>query len=204
MTVLSLPTSLGAVCFLFKNSNTPISKTDEALEFQIKNSVGLNRSGDLCFNTPSSRSDTPRQSQQNEGDCVRMEVDLDSTPRTLLFFVNGEGGECYVSGIPSSVRIGMELERRSELTTFLASADQHQSQRGRENSDGEVSEMRAGWRNDIPHRKGSVSVCQNNAVILEHAMTPNAWNPLACEQRSPPTDAELDPFQSEQVFSIVH
>ncbi|KAK2946836.1 hypothetical protein BLNAU_18214 [Blattamonas nauphoetae] len=40
-----------------------------------------------------------------EGDCVRMEVDMDSKPRTLQFFVNGEAGQFYVSDLPTLVRV---------------------------------------------------------------------------------------------------
>ncbi|KAK2940591.1 hypothetical protein BLNAU_24505 [Blattamonas nauphoetae] len=40
-----------------------------------------------------------------EGDCVRMEVGMDSKPRTLQFFVNGEAGQFYVSDLPTLVRI---------------------------------------------------------------------------------------------------
>ncbi|KAK2942435.1 hypothetical protein BLNAU_22668 [Blattamonas nauphoetae] len=51
-----------------------------------------------------------------DGDCVRMEVDMDSTPRTVQFFVNGESGECFVSGLPLSVRIAFTV---SVVETFL-------------------------------------------------------------------------------------
>ncbi|KAK2959563.1 putative CBL-interacting protein kinase 30 [Blattamonas nauphoetae] len=43
-------------------------------------------------------------------DRVVMEVNMDSTPRTVQFFVNGEAGKCYVSGIPESVRIGFSAD----------------------------------------------------------------------------------------------
>ncbi|KAK2942063.1 hypothetical protein BLNAU_9989 [Blattamonas nauphoetae] len=48
-------------------------------------------------------------SKLKEGDCVRMEVEMDSNPRTLQFFVNGESGRCFVSGLPRSVRIGFSV-----------------------------------------------------------------------------------------------
>ncbi|KAK2947533.1 hypothetical protein BLNAU_17553 [Blattamonas nauphoetae] len=35
---------------------------------------------------------------------------MDSTLRTVQFFVNGKAGECYVSGIPESVRIGFSAD----------------------------------------------------------------------------------------------
>ncbi|KAK2947526.1 hypothetical protein BLNAU_17546 [Blattamonas nauphoetae] len=43
-------------------------------------------------------------------DRVVMEVNMDSTPRTVQFFVNGKAGKCYVSGIPESVRIGFSAD----------------------------------------------------------------------------------------------
>ncbi|KAK2951130.1 hypothetical protein BLNAU_13973 [Blattamonas nauphoetae] len=154
-------------------SNNLITAINEILGRNVKNSVSLCSFGDLSFNTPSSESYEDCHSVLKEGDCVRMEVDLDSTPRTVQFFVNGWAGMCYMSGLPSSVRIGFSVAGKG--TSFR-----------------------------INNISRSASVCQNNAVLLEPAMTPNAWNPLACEQRSPPTDAESDSSRSEQVFSIVH
>ncbi|KAK2957334.1 hypothetical protein BLNAU_7712 [Blattamonas nauphoetae] len=92
--------------FGFMDSSFPVPKVGCALGNSVKNSVGLSSNGNLNFNTPSSNSFEDCHSELKEGDCVRMEVDLDSTPRTVQFFVNGEAGRCYVSGIPSSVRIG--------------------------------------------------------------------------------------------------
>ncbi|KAK2951110.1 hypothetical protein BLNAU_13953 [Blattamonas nauphoetae] len=93
----------------------------------VADSVSLNTSGYIKFNTPSSRSNAPCHSPLNGGDSVRMEVDLDSTPRTVQFFVNGEAGSF----------LSLEKERHSELTTFLASPNQHLSRKGRENPDGQ-------------------------------------------------------------------
>ncbi|KAK2940960.1 hypothetical protein BLNAU_24136 [Blattamonas nauphoetae] len=76
---------------------------------RVKNSVSLNRYGGLFFHTPSSCTIDGSHSRMNEGDCIRMEVDLDSTPRTVQFFVNGKAGRSYVSEIPSSVRIGFSV-----------------------------------------------------------------------------------------------
>ncbi|KAK2963691.1 hypothetical protein BLNAU_1256 [Blattamonas nauphoetae] len=72
-------------------------------------SVGLNSSGYLYWNTPSSPSSQRRHIVLKEGDCVRIEVDLESTPRTVQFFVNGQAVDSYVSGIPSSVLIGFSV-----------------------------------------------------------------------------------------------
>ncbi|KAK2954506.1 hypothetical protein BLNAU_10526 [Blattamonas nauphoetae] len=79
---------------------------DTALGYNIENSLGLHTNGSLQFNIPSSRANESCFNVVNEGDCVRMEVDMDSTPRTVQFKVNGEAGRYFMSGIPSSIRIG--------------------------------------------------------------------------------------------------
>ncbi|KAK2957274.1 hypothetical protein BLNAU_7652 [Blattamonas nauphoetae] len=91
------------------DSKSPIPKLGEQLGFNVNNSVSVDRSGYLYFNTPSSNSSKDCTPILKDGVCVRMEVDLDSTPRTLQLFVNGEAGRCYISGIPSSVRIGFSV-----------------------------------------------------------------------------------------------
>ncbi|KAK2949963.1 putative Protein kinase domain containing protein [Blattamonas nauphoetae] len=93
--------------FGLMDSRQPLPTIDETLGYDVKHSVGLNRYSDLIFNTPSSRSNAHCHSWLKEGDCVRMEVDLDSTSRTVQFFVNGKAVKDYVSGLPSSVRIGV-------------------------------------------------------------------------------------------------
>ncbi|KAK2950084.1 hypothetical protein BLNAU_15006 [Blattamonas nauphoetae] len=98
ITILSLPSLFSSIRFGLMDSNNPIPAVGEDLGCVVKNSVGLDRYGQLWFKTPSP-----------EGDCVRMEVDLDSTPRTLQFFVNDKAGRSYMSGIPSSVRIGFSV-----------------------------------------------------------------------------------------------
>ncbi|KAK2951089.1 hypothetical protein BLNAU_13932 [Blattamonas nauphoetae] len=84
-----------------------ILKLGEELGDNVNYSVGLSSNGNLWVNTPSLYSCEDCHSWLKEGDNVRMEVDLDSTHRTVQFFVNGEAGRCYMSGIPSSVRIGV-------------------------------------------------------------------------------------------------
>ncbi|KAK2957324.1 putative Mitogen-activated protein kinase kinase kinase 5 [Blattamonas nauphoetae] len=108
-TLLSLNDIDGDLRFGLMDSNNPIPAVGEALGFNVQNSVSFDNIGCLTFNTPSSNSYEDCQSFLVEGDCVRMEVDLDSTPRTVQFFVNGEAGERYMSGIPSSVRIGFSV-----------------------------------------------------------------------------------------------
>ncbi|KAK2945337.1 hypothetical protein BLNAU_19726 [Blattamonas nauphoetae] len=44
-----------------------------------------------------------------EGDCVRMEMDMHSTPRTVQFLLNGESSRWFVTGLPPSVRIGFSV-----------------------------------------------------------------------------------------------
>ncbi|KAK2945101.1 hypothetical protein BLNAU_19950 [Blattamonas nauphoetae] len=85
------------------DSNNPIPAIGEILGSHVKNSVCLATYGQLWLKTRSSGSGRSCHSVMNEGDCVRMEVDLDSTPRTLQFFVNGEAGECYIGSIRSDV-----------------------------------------------------------------------------------------------------
>ncbi|KAK2957293.1 hypothetical protein BLNAU_7671 [Blattamonas nauphoetae] len=106
-TILSSPS--GTLSFGLMDSSYRIPVIGEELGVHVKYSVCLDRFGYLDHNTPSETSGRYYHSHLKEGDCVRMEVDLVSTPRTLQFFVNGEAGECYVSGIPSSVRIGVSL-----------------------------------------------------------------------------------------------
>ncbi|KAK2957327.1 hypothetical protein BLNAU_7705 [Blattamonas nauphoetae] len=110
ITLLSLPDIWRDVYFGLMDSNYPIPKVGEELGFNVNNSVGLGSNCNLYNNTPSSHTVHNCHSWLKEGDNVRMEVDLDSTPRTLQFFVNGKAGECYMSGIPSSVRIGFSVK----------------------------------------------------------------------------------------------
>ncbi|KAK2950090.1 hypothetical protein BLNAU_15012 [Blattamonas nauphoetae] len=93
------------------DSTSPLYNWGKALGSRIVNSVGLSTDGYLYNNTPSSHFYHYCHSKLDEGDCVRMIVDLDSTSRTVKFFVNGEGGKCYMSGIPSSVRIGFSVSQ---------------------------------------------------------------------------------------------
>ncbi|KAK2943246.1 hypothetical protein BLNAU_21818 [Blattamonas nauphoetae] len=71
--------------------------------------------GCLWQNTPSTQLDSQATvycSGLMEGDCVRMEVDMDSNPRTVQFFVNGESGPSFISGLPPSIRIGFTLTKK--------------------------------------------------------------------------------------------
>ncbi|KAK2950088.1 hypothetical protein BLNAU_15010 [Blattamonas nauphoetae] len=116
ITILSLPSIYTSLCLGLMDSTSSIPKLGEGLGTSVDYSVGLNRYGVLNVNTPSSGSDQYYHSDLLEGDCIRMEVDLDSTPRTVQFFVNSKTMKCYVSGIPSSVRIGFCVHE--EETSF--------------------------------------------------------------------------------------
>ncbi|KAK2946602.1 hypothetical protein BLNAU_18438 [Blattamonas nauphoetae] len=120
LTILSLPSLFSSIRFGLMDSNNPFPALGEEIGLNVScllfsllifsDSVGLSPDGSLYYNTPSSDSFRRSNFPQIEGDCVRMEVDLDSTLRTLQFFVNGEAGERYMSGIPSSVRIGFSAK----------------------------------------------------------------------------------------------
>ncbi|KAK2947829.1 hypothetical protein BLNAU_17249 [Blattamonas nauphoetae] len=100
LTILSFPTvgyHVGAVRIGLLESTAAVPKLGEILGDNVK--------GSLWCNTPSTqhaRRNAYCHSKLNEGDCVRMEVDMDSNPRTVQFFVNGESGRCFVSGLPPS------------------------------------------------------------------------------------------------------
>ncbi|KAK2947621.1 putative Cyclin-dependent kinase 2 [Blattamonas nauphoetae] len=51
-----------------------------------------------------------------EGDIVVMEVNMESNPRTVQFFVNGKAGKGYVAGIPESMRV--VIQTYGEGTSF--------------------------------------------------------------------------------------
>ncbi|KAK2957966.1 hypothetical protein BLNAU_7142 [Blattamonas nauphoetae] len=86
---------------------------DQRLGCDVYNSVAMKSChGSLWCRKSSAKHNIALQlchSDLKNGDCVRMEVNMDSTPRTLQFFVNGAAGYSYVSGLPSSVRIGISV-----------------------------------------------------------------------------------------------
>ncbi|KAK2943256.1 hypothetical protein BLNAU_21828 [Blattamonas nauphoetae] len=111
ITLLSLPI-VGRLIGLL-DSTAPIPKLGEMLGFGVNNSLSLiSSTGYLCRKTQSLGYNWKIESCHfflKEGDCVRMEVDMESTLRTVQFFVNGESGRCFVSGLPQSVRIGFSV-----------------------------------------------------------------------------------------------
>ncbi|KAK2958009.1 putative NEK kinase [Blattamonas nauphoetae] len=71
-----------------------------------QDSVGLSSGGKLHVFSQIQLADSCCSSL-SMNDRVVMEVNMDSTPRTVQFFVNGKCTDSYVSGIPESVRIGV-------------------------------------------------------------------------------------------------
>ncbi|KAK2946702.1 putative Protein kinase domain containing protein [Blattamonas nauphoetae] len=107
--ILSLKYGTGDVYFGLLDSTSPLPNIGESIGYDVANSVSINRYGRLYCYSPSFRSLENCCPGPKDGDCIRMEVDLDSTPRTVQFFLNGRAGYCFVSGIPSSVRIGFSV-----------------------------------------------------------------------------------------------
>ncbi|KAK2944797.1 putative Mitogen-activated protein kinase kinase kinase 5 [Blattamonas nauphoetae] len=107
--ILSLNGDDCGICVGLMDSSNAVPKIGESLGSQVPSSVSLSEKGRLLFNTPSSHSSRSAHPPLKNGDRVRIEVDLESTPRKVLFLVNGETGRSFVSGIPSSVRIGFSV-----------------------------------------------------------------------------------------------
>ncbi|KAK2951396.1 putative Cytokinesis protein sepH [Blattamonas nauphoetae] len=112
LTILSLKNGLGGMDFGLMDSNNPTPKLGDQLGGdRVNNSVSLSTSGSLNYNGPTFQSGRECHPRLKEGDRVRMEVDLNSKHRTLQFFVNDNSGQCYMSEIPSSVKIGFTVSK---------------------------------------------------------------------------------------------
>ncbi|KAK2949360.1 hypothetical protein BLNAU_15740 [Blattamonas nauphoetae] len=115
LTILTLPrkASFGVLRFCLLDSTAPVPKLRETVGCDVQDSVSLSSiNGKLYSLTPSrpfQHSAKVHHYKPKEGDCVRMEVDMDSTPRRLQFFVNGQQGRFLVSGLPPSVKIGFTV-----------------------------------------------------------------------------------------------
>ncbi|KAK2950105.1 hypothetical protein BLNAU_14907 [Blattamonas nauphoetae] len=112
LTVLSLPlgkTCRGDICFGLMDAASAIPRIDEKLGTTIRSSVCVDSFGSVWTNTSTSHPSRLCLSRLNEDDLFRMEVDLDSNPRKVQFFKNGESGKCFVSHIPRSVKIGFSV-----------------------------------------------------------------------------------------------
>ncbi|KAK2947527.1 hypothetical protein BLNAU_17547 [Blattamonas nauphoetae] len=100
----------GFITFGLLDSSRAVPPFLYALGKNVKHSLALSTSyGELPVFIRS-RLETDCCSPISKNDRVVMEVNMDSTPRTVQFFVNGKAGKCYVSGIPESVRIGFSAD----------------------------------------------------------------------------------------------
>ncbi|KAK2944521.1 hypothetical protein BLNAU_20570 [Blattamonas nauphoetae] len=110
--VLTLAESLeekGFIHFGLLESSAVVPQLGHVLGEDVKHSVGLSTSGRIrVFNRIKLEEDCCYSLSKK--DRVVMEVNMDSTPRTVQFFVNGQAGKCYLSEIPESVRIGFSAD----------------------------------------------------------------------------------------------
>ncbi|KAK2954597.1 putative Protein kinase domain containing protein [Blattamonas nauphoetae] len=99
----------GFINFGLLDSSAAVPQLGQVLGKDVKNSVGLSTNGKLHFFIQSNmeRSFLFRLWKK---DRVVMEVNMDSTPRTVQFFFNGQTIPYCVSEIPESVRIGFSAD----------------------------------------------------------------------------------------------
>ncbi|KAK2947539.1 hypothetical protein BLNAU_17559 [Blattamonas nauphoetae] len=110
LTIAESGAEKGFITFGLLDSSLAVPELGQVLGKDVKYSVALSSSeGQLQINTQSSL-EQDCCSSISKTDRVVMEVNMDSTPRTVQFFVNGKAGKCYVSGIPESVRIGFSAD----------------------------------------------------------------------------------------------
>ncbi|KAK2942437.1 hypothetical protein BLNAU_22670 [Blattamonas nauphoetae] len=130
VTLLSLPSINYFVRFDLLDSTAAVPKLGEVLGYNVKDSLSLTSStGNLSHNTPSTGYSPQFEfchSELREGDCVRMEVDMKSNPQIVQFFVNGESGRSFVTGLPRSVRLGFTVDGLG--TSFRIDRIAHQTQ----------------------------------------------------------------------------
>ncbi|KAK2954528.1 hypothetical protein BLNAU_10548 [Blattamonas nauphoetae] len=100
----------GIINFGLLDSSLAVPQLGRVLGKDVQLSLSLSTSeGNLLISNRSS-SGISGFSGLSKNDRVVMEVNMDSTPRTVQFFKNGWAGKCYVSGIPESVRIGFSAD----------------------------------------------------------------------------------------------
>ncbi|KAK2959779.1 putative serine/threonine protein kinase [Blattamonas nauphoetae] len=103
----------GFVYFGLLDSSRAVPRLGRTLGENVKHSVGLSATKEqLNVFTLSSLTEDFSQHILTNHDRIVMEVNMDSSPRTVQFFVNGKAGKCYVSGIPESVRIGFSADAK--------------------------------------------------------------------------------------------
>ncbi|KAK2947530.1 putative Protein kinase domain containing protein [Blattamonas nauphoetae] len=99
-----------SINFGLLDSSLAVPRLGRVLGKNVKHSLALSTShGELPIFTQT-KLEVDCCASFSKNDRVVMEVNMDSTPRTVQFFVNGKAGKCYVSGIPESVRIGFSAD----------------------------------------------------------------------------------------------
>ncbi|KAK2946475.1 putative CAMK family protein kinase [Blattamonas nauphoetae] len=105
----SVEEEYGSILFGLLDSSAAVPPLEQVLGMDVKHSIGLSTNGLLhVFNQTKLKGSFSYKISKK--DRVVMEVNMDSTPRTVQFFRNGKAGKCYVSGIPESVRIGFSAD----------------------------------------------------------------------------------------------
>ncbi|KAK2946168.1 hypothetical protein BLNAU_18912 [Blattamonas nauphoetae] len=112
--VLTLSRSIDKKGFInlgLLDSSLPVPHLGRVLGENVKHSIGFTAIlGKLHVYSRSKLEKDFRYSWMYNKTRIVMEVNMDSTPRTVQFFINGKAGKCYVSGIPESVRIGFSAD----------------------------------------------------------------------------------------------
>ncbi|KAK2950356.1 putative CAMK family protein kinase [Blattamonas nauphoetae] len=111
--VLNLPESVeedGFINFGLVDSSVAVPQLGRVLGTNVKRSVSYSSSKGRIQAFNQVKLEERCSDSLSKKDRIVMEVNMDSTPRTLQFFVNGKAGQSYVSGIPESVRIGFSAD----------------------------------------------------------------------------------------------
>ncbi|KAK2951542.1 putative CBL-interacting protein kinase 17 [Blattamonas nauphoetae] len=110
--VLTLAESVdqkGFINFGLLDSSVAVPRLGQVLGRTVKHSVGLSTDGHLHVSNQI-KLDEGQDSRLSKNARVVMEMNMDSNPRTVQFFVNGKRQQSYVSEIPGSVRIGFSAD----------------------------------------------------------------------------------------------
>ncbi|KAK2942008.1 putative Cyclin-dependent kinase 2 [Blattamonas nauphoetae] len=100
----------GFVNFGLLDSSLAVPRLGRVLGKNLKHSIGFTTSSEVRNFLTQIRLDEGSDGCLTKKARIVMEVNMDSTPRTVQFFVNGKAGTYYVSGIPESVRIGFSAD----------------------------------------------------------------------------------------------
>ncbi|KAK2940898.1 hypothetical protein BLNAU_24199 [Blattamonas nauphoetae] len=99
----------GFINFGLLDAQTDVPRLGRVLGKDVKHSIALSTRGEIhvfCL----AKLEEKSHYFLSRKDRVVMEVNMESNPRTVQFFVNGKTAACYVSGIPESVRIGFSAD----------------------------------------------------------------------------------------------